>query len=165
MKKYLYFLLFLLFVGGGYLAGAHFSGGAWYTFGLPLGGEKGWLRETTTAFWEDIQFKDFKKAAQYHTPDKQDTVDIPYLLERMFLLKPELMDIMDYEIQFVDIDSTGLRARTKTRVHFKDLLNKDIRNQEILLYFHRNSMEEPWFMELESSLRDLGSDADKSKKH
>jgi hypothetical protein len=83
----------------------------------------------------------------------------------MFLLKPELMDIMDYEIQFVDIDSTGLRARTKTRVHFKDLLNKDIRNQEILLYFHRNSMEEPWFMELESSLRDLGSDADKSKKH
>lgn len=156
-------LILLLLLGGGYFAAAHFSGGAFPTFGLPIGGEEAWLRRTATQFWEDIQFKDFDKAAQYHAPDVRDTVDIPYLLERLFMIKPEALDLMEYEIVFADIDSTNLRSRVKTRLKIKDLVRNNIREQEVMLYFHRDTTSDPWYMVLESSLRAV--EADKEKKH
>lgn len=163
MKKWLYLVGFLLVSGGGYLAVAHFSGGAFPTFGLPLGGDAGWLRRTSLSFWEDIQFKDFARAATYHSPDKQAGIDIPYLLERLFGVKPEFLDIMETEIVLADIDSTGLRARVKTRLKIKFLFTGDIKDREIMLYFHRATVGSPWFMELETSLRSL--DIEEDKKH
>ncbi len=68
MKKVLWLLGLLAIGGGGYVGVAHFSGGAFPTLGLPLGGELGWLRRTTLSFWEDVQFKDFDRAASYHAP-------------------------------------------------------------------------------------------------
>ena len=164
MKKWLIGAGVLVALGVGYLGLAHLSGGQFSTLGVPgLGGEEQWLRETSMTFWEDITFKDFDRAATYHTPDEQDTVDIPYLLERLFAVKPEFLDIMNVEIVYVDIDSTGLRARVKCRVRFKDLIKEKVRDQEIILYFHRESEEDPWYMKLESSLRTL--DVDEDKKH
>mgnify|MGYP003394462595 CR=1 FL=1 len=161
MKKWLYLVGFVLVSGGGYLAAAHFSGGAFPTLGLPLGGDLGWLRKTSLSFWEDIQFKDFVKAATYHTPENQADIDIPYLLERLFGVKPEFLDIMETEVVLADIDSTQLRARVKTRLKIKLLLNGRIEDREVMLYFHRKSTDAPWFMELESSLRALKADEDK----
>jgi hypothetical protein len=163
MKYLPHLLLALALALGGYLAVAHVSGGAFYTFGLPLGGEEGWLRRRSLEFWEDIQFKDFDKAATYHSPDQQSQVDIPFLLERLFLVKPEGLDIMQIEVVMVDIDSTGNRARVKTRLQTKVLVDGKIREREIMLYYHRASAAEPWFMELESSLRTL--EGEKDKKH
>ena len=110
----------LVFLLGLYLGAAHFSGGAFPTLGLPIGGDRALLRQTTDAFIEDIKFKDFKKAASYHAPDKRDAVDIPFLIERLFVQKPESLDIMSYEIMMSEIDSTNsvdalsrtLRSRT-----------------------------------------------------
>jgi hypothetical protein len=147
----------------GYLLLAHLSGGAWPTPGLPLGGDAGLLRRSTTSFWEDIQFKDFDHAATYHAPDTQAQVDIPYLLERLFLEKPEQLDVMSYEIVMVDIDSTGLRARVKSRIKVKDLLRGEVMEKEMMLYWKRATEADPWYMDLETSLRTL--DADDSKKH
>ena len=155
-------LLVMVLLAGGYLGAAHFSGGAFPTLGLPLGGERAWLRKTVRAFLEDIQFKDFNHAASYHAPDKRDSVDIPYLLERLFLQKPESLDIMDYEIVFAKIDSTGRRARVKARVKVKNLLRGDIRDQEFVLFFHRDAPESPWYMELESSLRQISGEKGKT---
>ena len=163
MKKLVTALLVLGTLAGGYAAAVHFSGGAFYDFGVPLGGDLGELRRTTTSFMEDLQFKDFDRASTYHDPDKQDAVDIPYLLERLFLVKPEALDIMEYEIILAEIDSTDRRARVKTRVKFKDLVLNKVRERELMLYYHRDSLSEPWYMELESSLRAL--EADKDKKH
>lgn len=164
MKKWLIGAGVLVALGGGYLAVAHLSGGQYPTLGVPgLGGEQQWLRDTTMSFWEDVTFKDFDAAALYHAPGEQDAVDIPYLLERLFLLKPEFLDILSVEIVYVDIDSTGQRARVKCRVRVKDLVKEKVRDQEMILYYHRASPDEPWFMKLESSLRSL--DADKDKKH
>ena len=70
-------------------------------------------------FLEDIQFKDFASAAGYHAPDLIESVDIPFLLQRLFAVKPEALDIMDYEIVFAEIDSSELRARVKSRVKVK----------------------------------------------
>jgi hypothetical protein len=163
LKLFLGLTTFLALVAGGYLVGAHVSGGAWYTFGLPIGGDQGWLRRTVRDFWEDIQFKDFHSAAQYHSPDTQATVDIPYLLERLFAVKPEALDIMDFDVVMVDLDSTGLRARVKSRVKVKSLLDSQTTEKEIMLFFKRESVGAPWYMELETSLR--GAEADDAKKH
>ena len=161
MKKWLMIALTVLVVAGGYLGGAHVSGGAWPTLGLPIGGPEALLRQTALSFWEDIQFKDFQTAASYHEPGTRDEVDIPFLIERIFAVKPEMLDIMEYEIVFAEVDSSGLRARVKTRLKLKELVRENIREQEVILYFHRESTETDWYMVLESSLRSIEGDRDK----
>ena len=128
-----------------------------------IGGSTALLRRMTDSFLEDIQFKDFKKAASYHAPGERATVDIPYLIERLFLVKPEQLDIMGWEILFSKVDSTGLRGRVKSRVKIKDLMRNELHERELVLYYYRNSRSDPWRMRLETSLREL--DADKDKKH
>ena len=163
MKKSLILTLSVLLLAGGYVTGAHYSGGAWPTFGLPIGGPEAMLRQTALSFWEDIQFKDFNNAARYHDPSTQDEVDIPFLLERLFAVKPELLDVMEYEVVFADVDSSGLRARVKTRIKVKELARGKIREQEIILYFQRKDPGSDWYMVLESSLRP--AEGDDEKKH
>lgn len=161
MRRWLIALSVLAALSAGYVAGAHLSGGAWPTLGLPIGGDRARLRRTTRSFWEDIQFKDFERAASYHSEEKRESVDIPYLLERMFLLRPEALEIMSYEVVLAEVDSTGLRARVKTRVKARDLVRERVEEREVMLYYHRAAMDAPWHMELETSLRELDGDPDK----
>ncbi len=161
MKKALTALLVLALLLGGYLAVAHVSGGAFSTLGLALGGDRGALRRMALTFLEDIQFKDFASEASFHAPDSRDGVDIPFLLQRLFTVKPEALDIMDYEIVFAELDSSGRRARVKTRVKVKLLLDGRIAERELILYFHRDSAADPWYMKLEDSLRELSPDSTK----
>ena len=159
MKKVLMALMVVMLLTGGYLTVAHVSGGAFWTLGLALGGDRGALRRIALDFLEDIQFKDFVSAAGYHAPDLIDSVDIPFLLQRLFAVKPEALDIMDYEIVFADIDSSDLRARVKVRVKAKLLLDGRIDERELVLYSHRDSVDDPWYMKLEDSLRELSPDS------
>lgn len=161
MKKIAILALVLSLLGVGYLALAHFSGGAFPTGPIAVGGDEGIVRRTATSFMEDIQFKDFDKAASYHTEEDQDTVDIPYLIWRMFKVKPEALDIMSHEIVFSKLDSTGLRARVKVRCKVKELIDERMRDQEMILYFHRDDTASPWFMRLEDSLRTIENDKKK----
>ncbi len=161
MKKAVTALLVLALLLGGYLAVAHASGGAFSTLGLVLGGDRAELRRMALAFLEDIQFKDFESAASYHAPDIIDSVDIPFLIQRLFAVKPEALDIMDYDIVFAELDSGGLRARVKLRVKVKLLLNALINEREVILYFQRDSLDDPWYMKLEDSLRQLSPDSAK----
>lgn len=163
MKKWMIGAAILVAIAGGYVAAAHFSGGAIPSLGIPVGGDRAELRDKTLSFWEDIEFKDFDQAASYHAPDTRNDVDIPFLLERVFLLKPEVLEILSYEIVFAEIDSTGLRARVKTRVKVRNLMKDDVFEREVLLFWHRDTLESPWFMVLESSLRML--EGTKGKKH
>ncbi len=153
MKKALTVALALLVLLGGYLAVAHLSGGAFWTMGLPLGGDRGALRRIALEFMEDIQFKDFEHAASYHAPELVDSVDIPFLIQRLFQVRPEAIDFMDYDVVFAEIDSSGLRARVKLRVKAKLLADERIEERELILYFYRDSKDSPWYMRLEDSLR------------
>ncbi len=161
MKKAVTTLLVLAVLAGGYLGVAHVSGGAFWTVGLALGGDRGALRRIALSFLEDIQFKDFVSAAGYHAPDIRDSVDIPFLIQRLFTVRPEALDIMDYDVVFAEIDSGGLRARVKLRVKVTLLLNAVIEEQEVILYFQRDSVDDPWYMKLEDSLRQLSPDSTK----
>ena len=117
------------------------------------------LEELSYSFWEDIQFKDFKAAAAYHELGIRDTIDIPYLLERLFFLKPEHLDIRNIEIQEVHIDSTGSRGRVKTKLLVNVLNTGKVKEPEVILYwYHKNKK---WYMRLESSLRDIEKEKDK----
>ena len=159
MKKLLPIVLGLAILFGGYLAAAHFSGGAFPTLGLALGGDRGLLRRIALDFMEDVQFKDFERAASYHAPELIETVDIPFLIQRLFAVKPEALDIMDYEVVFADIDSSDMRARVKLRVRAKLLASERIDERELILYFHRDAPGAPWYMKLEDSLRQLSPDS------
>ncbi len=161
MKKILAALLLVAALLGGYLAVAHISGGAFWTLGMALGGDRGALRRIALDFLEDIQFKDFVSAASYHAPDLRDSVDIPFLIQRLFTVRPEALDIMDYDIVFAEIDSSQLRARVKARVKVKLLVNELIQERELILYFERDSVTDPWHMKLEDSLRALSPDSTK----
>jgi len=161
MKKVAAGLLVFALLLGGYLAVAHVSGGAFSTLGLVLGGDRGDLRRMALSFLEDIQFKDFTSAAGYHSPETRDSVDIPFLIQRLFTVRPEALDIMDYEVVFAEIDESGLRARVKLRVTVKILLNALINEREVILFFERNTVNDPWYMKLEDSLRQLTPDTAK----
>ena len=158
MKKILAALLLVAALLGGYLAVAHVSGGAFWTLGLALGGDRGALRRIALDFLEDIQFKDFLSAASYHAPELIETVDIPFLIQRLFAVRPEALDFLDYEVVFADLDSSSLRARVKVRVKVKLLLDERIDERELVLYFYRDSVDDPWYMKLEDSLRELSPD-------
>lgn len=121
--------------------------------GVSLGsGDVGYLQKRTNDFLEDIQFKDFEKAASYHSAEDRKDVNIPKLIERIFAVKPEFLDIMRYEILKVDLDSTGNRARVKTRTVIKILNKNEVREPEIIFYWFKDP-KEGWVMDLESSLR------------
>jgi hypothetical protein len=162
MKKVLTTLVVLALLLGGYLTVAHVSGGAFATLGLALGGDRGALRRIALEFLEDVQFKDFVSAASYHAPDLRDSVDIPFLIQRLFTVKPEALDIMDFDIVFAELDSSELRTRVKARVKAKLLLNELIDERELILYFERDSVNDPWYMKLEDSLRQLLPDSTKT---
>ena len=145
-------LLFLLVVLG---LAAWFAGDA--QWGRPLfknlfSGELSSLDESSLSFMEDLRFKDFEKAASYHHPDDREKVDIPKLIERLFRIKPEFLDIMDYQVLDSALDSSGTRARIKMKAKVHVLNRDDIREPEFLLYYHRDDAGN-WYMELESSLR------------
>ncbi len=115
-------------------------------------GELADLGERSLSFMEDIRFKDFQKAASYHHPEDREKVDIPKLIERLFKIKPEFLDIMDYQVLTSSLDSSKTRARVKLKAKV-NLLNSDkIREPEFILYYHKRS-DGNWYMELESSLR------------
>lgn len=155
MSKWMIAIGITVVLTGGYIGIAHFSGGSFPTLGLPIGGERALLRSMTLQFIEDVKFKDFDKAATYHHPEKQERLDIPYYLERLFLIKPEALDVMSYEIIFAELDSAQLRGRVKARIKCKNLIREDIQEKETMFFFYRESVASPWYMRLESSLHQL----------
>lgn len=147
-KSNIAFILVIAALGGYFALDANWGQSLFQSF---LSKDIKMLSEMSLSFMEDLKFKDFENASTYHHPDDQDKVDIPKLIERMFKIKPEFLDVMEYNILDANLDSTKKRGRVKlsAKVH---LLNSDkIKNPETILYFHNR--EGKWYMELESSLK------------
>ena len=49
----------------------------------------------------------------------------------------------------------------KSRVKVKLLLNALINEREVILYFERDSVDDPWYMKLEDSIREISPDTTK----
>ncbi len=102
----------------------------------PFSTELSMVRDLSRAFLEDLQFKDFRSSALYHHPLDLKRIDIGRAIEELFLVKPELLDIMDFRISRAELDSSGNRARVVMTTRFK-LLNKEKepREADIVLYW------------------------------
>ena len=110
------------------------------------------LQQLSQRFMEDLQYKDFDKAALYHTYEDQQKADIGQLIQRMFLVKPEQLNIRNVRIVGVDFDSSGDRARAFVTCT-NEVLNtgdkaKDEKNRakqvEAILYWHRRPSREAY---------------------
>ena len=152
MKKVILIFVLLIAVAMGLLYFSKSSGDITHTFNQVASADVRYLRERSTDFLEDLQYKDFDKAATYHSLEDRKTVDIANLIERLFAVKPEFLDIRRYEIKSVDIDRSGDRARVMTHTVIKLLNTNEIREPDIILYW-RKDPKEGWVMKLESSLR------------
>ncbi len=152
MKKLIIFILLLALCAGGYLATAYFSGGTLPTFGIPLGGEKSQMRQSVLKFWEDIKFKDLNSAASFLPADQRDAANIQGFLQRIFGSAAVTLDIVGYEIETLELDSTGLRARVKTKVMANNLQIGQKINRSVMLFFHKISPgSKNWSLELANS--------------
>lgn len=150
MKKILViFLLLLACAVGAFVISGRARGGE--GVGTGSSSDRRQLEQISLKFMEDLRFKDFQHAASYHSSEDRKKVNIPQLIEQWFAVKPETLDIMRYEIQRVDVDSTGNRARVKLKTVIKILNANEIKEPEMMLYFFKDPAE-GWIMELESSL-------------
>jgi hypothetical protein len=120
------------------------------------------LLKLAQSFLESIQFKDFETASKFHNLVDQKKADIPLLIERLFQIKPEFLNIRDLKVTKVDIDSTGRRARTFFNANVEMLnslrekkdgdVERDEKDTEGILYWQKED-DGRWVLKLESSLR------------
>ncbi len=151
MKK-LGILIFLLII----IAAVVLVAGSRYSIklgniNLALNQDKDILSGKITSFLEDVEYKDFKKAATYHNAEDQKNANIPKLIEEKFFVKPEFLDIMKYEVKDIEIDSSGKRSKVKTRTIFKVLNTGEVKDMEMIFYFQKAD-DGQWYMQLKSSL-------------
>ena len=141
MRKIVLILVLLL---GGAAAGYAVLGG--YT---PLyTSDKKILRDQTQQFWEYVKFKSFDRAAEFdQNADKEETAR---LLERIFKIKPENLDLREIDVLYAEIDGSGDLGRTKTRIDGAVLNPAAERTLEVMLFWERE--EGRWWLKLRSSL-------------
>lgn len=150
LKKVAIALVLILGLGVALLAGISSSGGLGGLFAKLFGvsSEYAELEALAKQFLTDLQYKDFAKSAQYHTLAEQAKVDIPRLIENVFQVKPEFLNIRDFKVTKVTVDPDGRRARTFFRSTLEllntaegDKPNKE-KQVEGILYWHKRPASE-----------------------
>lgn len=148
MKKLLALIVLIVSAGGAvYLAR---EGKIDLPAGLS-GGDRAVLKKKSERFLECLKFKNFIEAAAFHSAaDIKATPDIPKLLEDFFLIPPESLDVQEYRIDYVELDSTRQRAKVKTLTTVRILNKNETRKPEIMLYWKREGGQ--WTMDLRTTL-------------
>ncbi len=130
-------LVTLVLMIGGAIALAVVLGG-------PLNSEQRLVNQLSIDFMEDLQFKDFRRSASYHHKLERDRVDVGQTLEKLFLVKPEGLDIQNYRIVKAETDSTGDRARVHLRTRFQRLnITEKPEDGEVILYWMKRNPDCP----------------------
>ncbi len=120
--------------------------GGWiFLNGVPFGNSaRRLVVDLSLDFMEDLQFKDFRRSASYHHKLEKHRVDIGRTLEKLFLVKPESLDLREFHIVKAEVDSTGDRARVHIRTKFQRLNMKDEpENGELILYWMKRNPDCP----------------------
>jgi hypothetical protein len=132
------------------------------------------LAQKTSDFIESLKFKDFKRAAQFHSLLDKNRKNIPKLIEQKFLIKPEFLNIVNYEIQFVELNKKRDRARVKTLItieilnsgNLNDKSENKVKTVDMMFYWAKEPVYEKtpsgkikkvegkyeWYHKLQSSL-------------
>lgn len=112
------------------------AAGAYVYYAKPFRPDIRTVEKLSQKWMEDLQFKDFRSSSLYHHELDRNRVDIGRTIERLFVVPPETLDIMDYRIVESEVDSSGKRARVRVKTRYKRL-NKDKEPQEgdLMLYW------------------------------
>lgn len=108
------------------------------------------LKDKTRRFLECIKFKEFEEAAAFHNEADRKDADIAGMIEGLFYVPPEYLDIQDVNVLFAEIDSSGVLGKVKARCFAEFLNTKESKNHDVLLYWKKEN--EDWFLKLKSSL-------------
>ncbi|MFA5140738.1 MAG: hypothetical protein WC728_16045 [Elusimicrobiota bacterium] len=114
--------------------------------------EKGELKQKSARFMECLKFKEFVEAAAFHSPEEVKAhPDIPKQLENFFKIPHENLDIQETTIDYVELDSTGTRAKVKTTSVVRILNRKDeTQRPEAMLYWRKANGT--WVLDLRTTL-------------
>ncbi|MDD5630076.1 MAG: hypothetical protein PHU21_13490 [Elusimicrobia bacterium] len=150
MKKLLFAVLLLAVAAGtGYLMHEGVVPG-WQS-------DRALIKSKSLRFLECLKFKAFEEAAAFHAPaDRQARPDLPKLLEDFFKIPPENLDIQDLNVDFIEFDSTGQRAKAKTTCGVRILNTKEEKRPEAVLYWKK--ADGTWYLDLRTTL-ERGSSA------
>lgn len=108
------------------------------------------VRDLTYRFFECVKFKEFDEASALHDAADMDKADIPKMIEDLFKIPPEQLDIQDINVLFADIDSTGKLGKVKTRFIVHVLNTDKIKKPEVVLYWKKQNGK--WYLKLRSTL-------------
>ena len=109
------------------------------------------LNEKSLRFFECIKFKEFDEAAGFHNEADRKESDIPKMLEEIFHVPPENLDINNVYVVASEIDSSGVLGKVKLQMSVKVLNSGKQKNPEVNLFWKKeNSL---WFLKLKSSLK------------
>ena len=146
MKKVILVVVLLILAVGGYFLTSHLTGGSLPTLGLPLGGESSVVRARALAFVEDLHFKDYHKAASVFEPHLQSPQNVRLFLETSFEVSAQHLDLIEYIVKQVELDSTKTRARVSLNVKAKNLLSSEEIEREWLLFLYYSQTEDKWYI-------------------
>lgn len=110
------------------------------------------LSTESKKFIEDLQFKDFKSAGKHSIPEHLKQYDMPSLIERLFQVKPEFLDIQRTKVLSVEKDSTGKRAKVNLETDIKILNTNELKKPNIILYWKKLD-DDKWYLDLASSIK------------
>lgn len=110
------------------------------------------LAEESRQFMEALQFKDFKGASALSMPEHLKTYDMPMLIERLFQVKPEFLDIQKNKILSVEKDTTNKRAKVNIESEVKILNTNELKKPNVILYWKKMD-DGKWYLDLASSIK------------
>lgn len=116
-------LLLLILLAAGYLLYAQISGGAVPTFGLAIGGERALIRQDIQRFFEHVKFKN-KSALTTLVSEGATMEDVEQFLTQIFGVNPSQVDLQRVQINSVELDSSGSRARSIVQLSGQNLLEQ-----------------------------------------
>ena len=114
--------------------------------------DKSLLKQKSERFMECLKFKEFAEAASAHTPEELKAhSDIAKQLESFFKIPHENLDIQQTTIDYIELDSTGRRAKVKTTSVVRILnRNNEIQRPEAMLYW--KNVNGLWYLDLRTTL-------------
>lgn len=150
MRTFIITVALLLALSLGYLSYAHFSGGAWPTFGLPIGGEKAKIRAFVLAFFEHVKFKNTSALASFVAKEKN-VSDRAHYLTKTLGIDQEKIDLTSTSIEEIELDSAQMRARVKVKLKGQDLIDYKPIEQVKIIFLYKNS-DGAWLIDTENLL-------------
>lgn len=147
MRKLLIVLLLLVLAALGYLAYAHFSGGAVPTFGLPIGGERERVRSRIKAFFEHVKFKNTSALKNFVKADTSQQEISSFLMKTLGADEDDV-DLLKVNIDQVELNSSEQRARARIELVGTDLIKKQPIDLNKIVFLYLNDGE--WIFDIKT---------------